>query len=142
MSIQAGLYTYLAGISGLQALLGGTAPRIYPGKAPTTAGYPYVVYNRISSEHVHYQRAAAGLAYALFQIDVYDDDSPGAHAVAEQLRLALDGFTVQTWSGIEVQRTLLESERDSFESFDDGTQEGLFRVSMDFNICYVESVPV
>lgn len=140
MSIHAALYTYLSGVAGIQSVLG-TTPRLYPGNAPTSAAVPYATFSRVLGVHEHHTLAAAGLAHCVVQIDCWDDDSVGAQSVAEALRVALDGMTTKTWGSVAIKRVLLVGERDLFEAPDDGSQEGLFRVSMEFEIWYAESVP-
>lgn len=139
-AVHTGIYTYLSSVTAVTTILG-TPPRLYPQRAPTSAAAPYCIYQRSGAEHQHHQVLAAGLNNATIQFDCYADSSVEAQALSEALRGALDGMTLGTWGALEVKRVMLLNESDAFISFDDGSENGRFRVTMDFALWHAESVP-
>ena len=144
MSLESAFYTYIGSFAGITALIGST-PKLYPDVAPLNAVIPYVVYRRIGSEHVHHLTASAGLAHADLQIDVYDDDKVGVLAIAEQFRLALEGMNPQTWDSggtpLAVKRVLYEGMRSLMELREEGGEDVIYRMMMQFQVWFAESVP-
>ena len=142
MSIQDDLYTKIKSVSGITALIGsGDNTRFYPLIAPNSAYLPYVTFQRISSEHLHHQTASAGLAHALFQFDIYAATGPSADAIAQAFRAGFDGLTTATWTSTAVKRVLLENQLDLYEAPEDGSEKGVHRIMMSFDIWFAESVP-
>lgn len=144
MSIHANLYTYLTAQSALTDLIGTTTapgPRIFPITAPTDALFPYITFQRITSSHVQHTTAAAGLAVATFQFDVWDDDSVGCAAVAEALRGELEGYQTTAWSGVAIRGVYMQGQSDEFIPPTDSTEVGVYRTRQDYTIWYAESVP-
>jgi len=66
---------------------------------------------------------------------------PTARTLAEAFRVALQGQTTATWGSVAVKRVLLQAQRDDWPRPDDGTEVGWFRISMDFDVVYAESIP-
>lgn len=140
MSIHDSLYTKIAATTGITDVI---STRFYPMQAPTSArtAFPYATYQRISEEHLHHTRAAAGLCNALIQIDIWDDDIVQCYTVADAFRAALHGMTTATWGSLAIKRVLLQGVRDDFTPPEDGSETGRFRISMDWDIWYAESIP-
>lgn len=107
---------------------------------PQDTTYPLVRMQQIGGDHHHHTEGAAGLAQALMQIDCIGRLVADAKSVAEQVRLALQG-----WSGTQgsttFQSVLLLDQRDLNEPDNQGGETGHYAVSMDFMVSYVESVP-
>jgi hypothetical protein len=140
MSLYSGVYEYLTSVAGIQTAFG-TDPRIYQGKLPDSAALPYATVQIISAAHEHYQRAAAGICNKLVQFDVWASTSESLDTCGEALRSALQGMTLDTWDDVSVKRVFLQNQRDTYEIPEDGSEVGLFRRSMDFEIWHAESIP-
>jgi len=137
MSLPGDIRTYLVGVAGLTALVGS---RIYPVFASSAATFPYIVYSKITADHINHMTAAAGLSSHLYQFDIFDSSYDGADAVREQVRLAIDGrrgamgASGVRWSGIA-------NEREDHSDPQDGSDGGVHRISIDVNFWATESVP-
>lgn len=127
--IEEALYTHLTTHAGLTALVG---DRVYPLALPGGVTLPAVTYQRISGprERSHDGRR---LAHPRYQVTVWAETYLAARAVAEQVRLALDGFVGQL--GGTVQATaLLEDDRELRDP-----QTTWVQVPIDFTIWYGEA---
>ena len=57
------------------------------------------------------------------------------------MREALDGRRGETVDGVDLRRFLLENRQDSIEKPDNSSENSIYRIRMDFNIWFVQSVP-
>lgn len=134
--MEADLIARLKAVTGVTDLV---STRVY-GVVPQGATYPLIRLQRIGSEHHHHAGGAAGVVQALVQIDCIGRLMSEAKNVAEQVRLALQG-----WDGTQgdttFQSVLLTDQRDLEESDQQGGELGHFGVSMDFTVTYQESIP-
>lgn len=137
MSLESDLFTALQANSGLTALIG---DRLYRDRLPQGAAYPAVVYQRISTTHAHHMTAASGLAEARIQFDSWATDAASAEAVAEKIRLALQGFRGDLGS-TSVRTCHLENTESGYDPPADSSDVAAHRVSQDFMVAYFESVP-
>lgn len=116
----------------------------YPMLAPTSAARPYIVYQRVVQTHLYTQRAAAGLAWAMFDFKMFASSTVSTAAISETLRLALQGMTTATWGSIQVKRVLLENEIDGWNTKGTGDQLGTggdFDLLQTWRIWYKETIP-
>ena len=109
MAFEADLYTWLNTLTGLTALVG---DRIYPGLLPENGTLPAVVYSWLDKDHdvVDPDTADANLSNGQLRFSIHAalvdengipaDAYAAAHAVATQLRLALNGTKRATLAGI------------------------------------------
>lgn len=142
MSLETALVYHLKNDAGVAAAAGA---RIFPSLAPEDTDYPYIVFNRISTARRGHQDAASGLADALMQISVWDDDPLTAATTADAVRDALDGYQWSTMGGggetCAVHRVSLQGQRDAYAEPPEGKEDGIYGVQLDFNVIYEESVP-
>ena len=118
--------------------------RVYPENAPQGVALPFIVYTVVSGDHDHHMSAASGNVRLRFQIDCYHRAFTTVRDLGNKVRLALDGYagTVTTANGsLAVQGILLDSDSNSFRAPDDGSNQGIRRVSMDFIFHCAEVVP-
>lgn len=136
--IKQALYEYLAATSGITSLV---STRIYPVLAPQGGSLPYVVMTQVSSEHIRHTTGRAQVARTRMQFDAYAGTSPAVQSVADALRVALDMYTgtMGATAQVVVQRVFLESMRDLFIAPADASEQGPFRMSLDFMIWHAES---
>ena len=88
--IESGLYDYLKGHAGLSALI---IDRIYPLRLPDVATFPAVVYQKVTVQREVSHDGDTGLARSRFQFTCIDKTYIGAKNVADQIRLAFNGFS-------------------------------------------------
>ena len=135
MLIEEALRTYLAGNSGVSAIVSGI---IYPVVLPQGVQLPALMFQRISGVRVESLQGSSGLAHPIFQIDCFSEQKDGysqVKALAEVVRLALEGYR-GTWSGMSIQGVLFLGDTDLYED-----ESEVYRVSMDFEIWHVEDRP-
>lgn len=137
MSIRPGLVTYLNTKTGLTDLVGS---RIGFLRAAHDDSLPYVIIQQISGDHKQHMTAATGKVVGRFQFDCYGATLLSATAVAEQLRLALDGYRGAMGSAF-VSCCHLEDERDQFDVPTGGEEDGITSVQQDYIIAWTVSVP-
>ena len=148
MSFQSDLLVYLATKAGLTALV---STRIYPQLASTRAfrvsqtgaAYPYIVIQQISGDHVRHMQGPSGLAKERYQFDCIAETQTVANQVAEQLRLALDGYRGDMGTGpTQVQGAFLLDEGDTLDASPDQDKARAYGVRQDYEIWHDEVKPV
>lgn len=87
--IHEALYNRLSTFAGITALIG---TRSYNSEFPQTGVYPANVFNEILVEHVEDMQGKGGLASTVFQITVLGYNVGVLKRIAEQNRLALQGW--------------------------------------------------
>jgi len=147
MSLSQSIYTRVTGDATLTTLI---STRIFPGVAPqqgTTGGgaYPYIVYNTISTtptSHLTGDSTGSGGNVedrSVVQFDVVGDVFATVRSVVDALRARLAGWNATGQGSREIQGAHLEGERDLHEPKDDGSDDLIFRVSLDFSIWNVDT---
>lgn len=128
MTADEDLYTVLTSYAGLQALVGnGDSPetfRIYPVVMPQEeSDKPAITYQRITGARINTMSDAggSGVQNILYQITSWSRTHKEAHAVIEQVRLAL--FNNTTFQTVPI------NNRDNYES-----QTKLYSVEYDFSV--------
>lgn len=130
------IFGRLSAFSGVTAIVGsGSSARIFPGFAEQDTAPPYIVYQRVAGPRVTVLDGASGLAQPVYQIDAYAGTKDAAKALADQIRIALNGFRGTVGSETAKGSTLLD-DRDIFEG---STDPRLYRVSADFRISHDEA---
>lgn len=117
--------------------------RVYQsGNVPTSAELPYIAYQRISANHERHLTGGLGLVHSRFQIDVWGDSNTEVSNVGDALRERLDNYRGIMGSGttVDVRCCTLDTDEDGYEKPVDNDNKGIFRVSQDYIITYVESI--
>jgi len=111
--------------------------RIDPFPLPQNPVRPALTYHKVSGFHFHSLQGSSGLAKPHVQIDCWADpeDEAGLQALAEQVRLSLQGFR-GTVGGENLQAVLLVDEMDIYEEEDEG-----LRTALIFEVWICESIP-
>ena len=132
MIIEEAITAHLTTTAGLAALIG---TRVSPLRLPENPTYPVVTYQRISAPRIQSHTGPSGLAYPRFQFDCYATTYLRAKHVAEQVRLALDGYvgTMGGAAGVPVSSSLIQSDRDDYDP-----TTRIWRISLDFIIGHQE----
>lgn len=132
-----GVRTYLAAQAAVSSLVG---TRIYPDALPQDATRPALVFTVISSVGEHHLTAAAGIARAIVQIDCYADTRLAANALSEAVRGEMQGYRGAMGSEY-VQCCHLQNRIYDYDTPEHGSDQGLYRVIMEWLIWHTESVP-
>lgn len=132
--VEVHLFNRLIGFPGVASLVGS---RIFPLKMAPDTKLPAITYQRISGERVLSMDKDSGLAHPRIQFDAWGNSYAEVKKLAEQVRLALEGYrdmtsTVMINGVIYLGDTDLYSEAESTE---------IYRVSMDFEVWHNEAEP-
>jgi hypothetical protein len=114
----------------LYALLSPVAPNTYPIVAPKGVKAPFVVYTRVSTPRLRDFDGPTGNAMPTFRIDAYALGYDEARALANSIRIALDGYR----GGI-IRDCALVNEQDMGDLTSD---PALSRVQLEFRISHTE----
>jgi len=114
MIIEEALYAYLTNYAELTALVG---DRIYPVILPQNTTLPAVTFQRISGIREYSQSGPSGLAHPRFQFSCWAEKYEEAKAVAEQIRLALEGYKGMMGGsdGVRVDAIYVEDDHDIYD---------------------------
>lgn len=130
-TINEALWTRLTGVSGLSALV---SARVYPGYAPQNATRPFVTYFLVTRTHYTSHDGSSGAARSRYQFSAWSDNYLEAEAVAEQIRLALQGYA-GTIDSCVIGAVLPAG--DGPITYDEETE--LYQVPVDYYVIYEEA---
>ncbi len=130
--LAAALFARLSTDAAVAALV---AQRIYPIIAPQEAATPFIVQARSSTQRFTALSGPGGLAQARVEISAWADTFDACRALADAVRLALDGFSGSA-GGVVIRASRLDAERDGRN--DEAASTGLFVAALDFVITYEE----
>jgi hypothetical protein len=135
MSVERALFTRLTEDDPVSELGG----RLYPVAAPARVMTPYATYARVSAVRARDTLGPSKLVSARFQVDIYADAYSTARAVANAIRVRLDGYrgTIarSDWS-CRIEGISLVTDQDLHEP--EIEPQPLFRVSQDYLIHHIE----
>lgn len=139
---ESALRSLLVSDGDVSALVG---TRVVPrGNVSTTAGRPYVSYQRISTDNAHHMTAAAGVQTIRVQLDIVADTFAAAVDIAEKCRLAADGYrgTVNvSGNTLDVKHCHLEDQQDAPTNPQAGREHATFVINQDWVLAFPVSVP-
>ena len=121
MSLRDGLVAHLKANAGVAALV---VDRVYHEGMPQNVVYPAVAYAKTSVERFQTLAGPSSLVKARVGVDVWAKTSASAIAVAEAVKLALDGVT-GSLGGTSIQSCTYDSEADLSEFDGDRTDRHL-----------------
>ncbi len=127
----ADVLAFLEADAALSALIG---TRLYPLRLPQQPNVPCISYAVIASARFHAWTGPLELVRTRVQFDAWATNYSEVVAVADALRLRLDGYKGPAGAG-EIQGAFFDSERDLFEQ-----DAELYRRSMDYRIWMPEDV--
>lgn len=127
----AALYAKLAATAGVSALVG---TRITPLRLMDATDLPAIAYTQISGPRIltHDEAAGSSLAQKRYQLDAWAETYAEAHAIALQVRTALDGYRGTVTSGADsltLQGVLIEGERDDYDP-----ETRIYRVIQEYTV--------
>lgn len=103
--IEPGLYARLV------AQVATVSSRVYPIRLPQSVTYPALVYRLVSAPRIQTHNGPMGKTFARYDIAAYGTTYATAKAAAEQVRIALDGFS-GTMNDVTVANIRHDGERD------------------------------
>ncbi len=84
------IYGILSATAGVTSLV---STRIYPDMAPQNATFPYIVFQKLSTQPTDTKEGASPLDKILVQIDCYSGSYDTSHTIAAAIRTALDRYS-------------------------------------------------
>lgn len=135
--VEDALHVLLSNDRGLSSVVN---TRVYPGRAPQSAPFPFVTYTRLGSDHMQVLSGSAGFDRALFQIDTWSTSYLIARDLAEKVRRALQGYS-GTISATVIDSITIQEDRDRYIAPSKADELGIHSASMDFYIWHEEVVP-
>lgn len=128
--LEDGIYSLLLDNSSIVSLV---STRIYPVNLPEDVDlFPCITFQRITTTPEYTMDGPLGLEKVRVQIDAWSFDYGEVKAVAEALRIALDGFSGSLPNGAVVLNTWRDNSTDYVEK-----ESRLARVQTDFVFQYV-----
>ena len=128
-TLKAGIFTSMAAESTITDLVG---QRIYPDRAPQGDTLPYITFDSPTEAGVHHQTGVTRLAETDIQFKIWAATSESRSAVKQAVRAFFDGKTRQTFGSSFCQSVRNTNNQDSIEEPEDGSQNYIFGVFMDF----------
>ncbi len=111
--IEQGIEQRLMADAGVSALVGN---RIYPVVLPENCSYPAITYQLITSHETYTNDGPLGEVRARIQIDSWGKRYGQVKAVAQAVRVALNGFTGQLPDGTYVFEIECDDASDGFDA--------------------------
>jgi hypothetical protein len=114
--------------------IGALGDRVYPHRLPRDATLPALTYSRVDTVRPRSHSGPSGLPTPRIQLDVWANDPDSADAIAEALRIRLDGYRGQM-GDVPVGSVELVGDSDA-----DDAETGLYRRILDVAITHEEAV--
>lgn len=137
--LQEGLYSLLAGSSGVQSLLGTTSTRsdkttgIFAAYMPEATPMPAIVYTTVAGAGFSTMDGASNLQSARLQFSCYGVSYSAAKELAGAVRSVLEGLKATLSDGTQVDNATRVLESDTFEE-----APFIYHTPMDFEFLFRE----
>lgn len=105
---------------------------VWPGSKPQASGFPAITVNWVEGNPIYTNDGDSGLANVRLELDCWGDTYTEAKDLAAVVKTLLSGFQ-GTNSGVVIENTLVESERD-FREGGSNADEYLFRTNLDLTV--------
>lgn len=129
--MKSGLVSLLTGESTVSAIC---SSRVYVNRAPQNAVFPHVIITQMSSEENGTLDGASGqLRFLDFDIDCKAKSSVQAESLANAVRVFIDDYS-GTAGSYTIGAVLLNDESDDYEPPQDGSDVGVFVVTLDLTV--------
>ena len=131
--MKAGLVSLLAAEGTITAIC---STRIYVQKAPQAALFPHVIITQMSSnENMSLDGGSGSLRFINYDIDCKARTSVQVEALGNAVRTYLDDYS-GTAGSFTIGAVILNDESDDYEPPQDGSDIGVFVVTLDLDIQY------
>lgn len=135
------LKTHLTGFTDITDKIG---ERVYINRAPSKTRTPYVIVSTVSGEPQYALSGEAGIAQAIVQVSVWDQDPNGvfvADEVAELIRDKMSGWR-GSWGDTYVSGCTLTNEPTAYgDNPADSSDDWWHTVQQDFRVTHRRAVP-
>lgn len=128
--LEQALYVILTDDATVSGLIG---TRVYPLLIPQDAALPAIAYQRISRLQIQTQSGPSCLSRARMQLTCVATTYSGVKALADAVRVVLDGYK-GTAASVSVGASFLETDADAYAD-----ESELFSVRMDFRMWHEET---
>lgn len=131
--MKAGLVSLLTAESTITAICGS---RVYVNRAPQNAIFPHVIITQMSSEENGTLDGGSGqLRFLDFDIDCKAKSSVTAESLGNAVRTHIDDYS-GTAGSFTIGAVIMNDESDDYEPPQDGSDVGVFVVTLDLTIHY------
>lgn len=107
---------------------------------PQSAQRPAITYQRVTGGHEHRLTGSSGTAIPTFELDCWADSYEAADQLAEAVRQVMQGFS-GTMGSTTVHSVILDDEADQFTPPSDGSDNGIYSITLRYRIRHTESIP-
>lgn len=136
MGIEAAIHGKLTGHATVAALVG---TRVYPQIIPQTAALPCLTYRQVTGRHARHMAGPETAVYSGWQINCWASTPLAAAALADAVRIALDGQT-GTWGGVTIFHSMVTGQTDVLSQLSGAESQNRFGKALDVAIGYTEPV--
>ena len=133
--IETALHSFLRDTTAIAAIV---ADRIAPMERAQDEPLPALTYQVISNVPDYHLGGESGHSVARIQIDCWAETYLAVKQLAEQVRLAVSGYT-GTWNEHTITGVTVQDNGDLPESVEPGSEAGPHRASMDLRIGYLQT---
>jgi hypothetical protein len=131
--MKSGLVSLLSSEATITAISG---TRVYVQRAPQNAAFPHIIITQMSSEENTTLDGGSGqLRFVDFDIDCKAKSSVTAESLGNAVRTYIDDYS-GTAGSYTVGAVLINDESDDYEPPQDGSDVGVFVVTLDLTIHY------
>lgn len=131
--MKAGLVSLLSGEATITAIC---STRVYVQKAPQNAVFPHIIITQMNSdENVSLDGGSGSLRFINFDIDCKARTSVQAESLGNAVRTFLDDYS-GTAGSFTIGAVIMNDESDDYEPPQDGSDVGVFVVTLDLDIQY------
>lgn len=138
MSLLSELRDKLAATAAVTSLV--PSERIKQEHMPQGLAFPFITMTIPFAEHGHDHGGSAGYVDTSVQVNVWARKITDRDAVAEQVRLALQGYS-GLLTTLRTQGIILADDSTFYESDTTGGQNGVFHRLMEFTVMGAETIP-
>lgn len=139
MSLPGEITAKLRATAAITALV--PSARITQERRPQGDSAPAIVVEFTDAEHGEDLGGSAGIKDSFISVNAWARKIPDRDAIAEQIRLALHGFSGVVNSSIRTSGILVDDDSAFFESPSDGSQNGWYRQMYRFRVMGSEAIP-
>lgn len=138
MSLPGEITAKLRATAAITALV--PSARITQERRPQGDNAPAIVVEFTDAEHLEDLGGSAGIKDSFISVNAWARKIPDRDAIAEQIRLALHGFS-GLLTTIRTKGILVDDDSAFFESPSDGSQNGWYRQMYRFRVMGDEAIP-
>lgn len=136
--VEAWLKNRLNTATGILAIT--TTAKAYPIYVPQKLAEPFITFRRSSTRRDYTTRTNDGLPFVTFQINVWDTDYERGKLLADAVRTAIDGYTIDSVD-FQIDRAFVIDESDIPEPPEWGGEQPIYGIQLVLEVAHTETVP-